>query len=282
MAAQALSFCSNFWGSSKPSSSSSLFQHHQTQQHINPNTTVTFPQRKRPRSSNNNTLSLSSISSNPNCSFNSNTITPITQNTNPFYNHTPTFFPTDHLFAENPSFFDPPSSQTLIPPLHQDYHNYTPTNPSFFVDASPAEPEQAIPDFSSPEDQLLLASFLAEPAQINAAEFPVPQESRAAADVPVKKQCGGPGVSPQSVAARERRRRITERTSELGKLIPGGNKMSTAEMFQAAYKYVKFLQSQVSLLRLLAESNQVYFIDLWFSFLSFFFWIVISWFMAIV
>lgn len=56
-------------------------------------------------------------------------------------------------------------------------------------------------------------------------------------------------LSAQSIAARERRRKITEKTQELGKLIPGGNKMNTAEMFHSASNYVKFLQAQVSLLQ---------------------------------
>lgn len=37
-------------------------------------------------------------------------------------------------------------------------------------------------------------------------------------------------LSAQSVAARERRK-ITEKTRELGKIVPGGEKMNTAEMF---------------------------------------------------
>ncbi|KAI4333295.1 hypothetical protein L6164_018125 [Bauhinia variegata] len=58
-------------------------------------------------------------------------------------------------------------------------------------------------------------------------------------------------VSPQSIAARARRRKITEKTQELGKLIPNGNNMNTAEMFSAAAKYVKFLQAQVDMLQLI-------------------------------
>ncbi|KAI4323228.1 hypothetical protein L6164_022851 [Bauhinia variegata] len=58
-------------------------------------------------------------------------------------------------------------------------------------------------------------------------------------------------VSPQSIAARERRRKITEKTQELGKLVPNGNNMNTAEMFSAAAKYVKFLQAQVVVLQLI-------------------------------
>lgn len=55
-------------------------------------------------------------------------------------------------------------------------------------------------------------------------------------------------VSPQSIAARERRRKITEKTLELSKLIPGGTKMNTADMLQAAYKYVKYMQAQIKFL----------------------------------
>lgn len=64
-------------------------------------------------------------------------------------------------------------------------------------------------------------------------------------------------VSAQSKAARERRRRITEKTQELGKLVPGGNKMNTAEMLQAAFKYVKFLQAQLGVLQSLKTLHEV-------------------------
>lgn len=66
-----------------------------------------------------------------------------------------------------------------------------------------------------------------------------------------------PTLSSQSIAARERRRRIAEKTHELGKLIPGGQKLNTAEMFQAAAKYVKFLQSQVGILQLMQTTKKV-------------------------
>ncbi|KAK1436808.1 hypothetical protein QVD17_02592 [Tagetes erecta] len=56
-------------------------------------------------------------------------------------------------------------------------------------------------------------------------------------------------LSAQSMAARVRRRKISEKTSELGKLVPGGHRMTTAEMFQAAFKYIKFLQAQVGVLQ---------------------------------
>ncbi|KAL5977055.1 hypothetical protein ACLOJK_021395 [Asimina triloba] len=64
----------------------------------------------------------------------------------------------------------------------------------------------------------------------------------------------GASSSAQSIAARQRRKRISEKTQELGKLIPGGNKLNTAEMLQAAFKYVKFLQAQVAILELMGPS----------------------------
>ncbi|XP_076935599.1 transcription factor bHLH53-like [Bidens hawaiensis] len=64
---------------------------------------------------------------------------------------------------------------------------------------------------------------------------------------------GGGILSAQSMAARVRRRRISEKTQELGKLVPGGHKMNTAEMFQAAFKYIKFLQAQIGVLKLMHE-----------------------------
>ncbi|KAK9081502.1 hypothetical protein Syun_030826 [Stephania yunnanensis] len=63
-------------------------------------------------------------------------------------------------------------------------------------------------------------------------------------------------MSAQSVAARQRRRRITEKTRELGELVPGGNKMNTAEMFHSAFKYIKFLQAQVGVLDFMASIHQ--------------------------
>ncbi|KAL6196799.1 hypothetical protein ACLB2K_032412 [Fragaria x ananassa] len=64
-------------------------------------------------------------------------------------------------------------------------------------------------------------------------------------------------VSPQSIVTRERRRKITEKTQELGKLVPGGSKMNTAEMLTAAYNYVKFLQAQMGILQFMGSFQEV-------------------------
>lgn len=65
-------------------------------------------------------------------------------------------------------------------------------------------------------------------------------------------------LSAQSIAARERRRKIAEKTQELGKRVPGGNRMNTAEMFQAAFKYVKYLQAQITILESMGSIQVIY------------------------
>ncbi|CAD5314114.1 unnamed protein product [Arabidopsis thaliana] len=101
----------------------------------------------------------------------------------------------------------------------------------------------------SPESNYLLDSYITEASNIS--KFQAPDFSSTfkvgwTEQGDTKKR----ELSAQSIAARKRRRRITEKTQELGKLIPGSQKHNTAEMFNAAAKYVKFLQAQIEILQL--------------------------------
>lgn len=64
-----------------------------------------------------------------------------------------------------------------------------------------------------------------------------------------KQTCGSKEVKlstdPQSVAARERRHRISERFKILQSLVPGGSKLDTVSMLEEAIVYIKFLKAQL-------------------------------------
>ncbi|XP_041025348.1 transcription factor bHLH53-like [Juglans microcarpa x Juglans regia] len=121
------------------------------------------------------------------------------------------------------------------------YHNYSDFAPGFFDGylPNPVLLPETLPEFLAP---LPVASY--------SCDQHTPHESY------TKNPTSRVSLSAQSIAARERRRKITEKTQELGKRIPGGNKLNTAEMFHAAFKYVKYLQAQVAVLQIMASAAE--------------------------
>ncbi|XP_061358414.1 transcription factor bHLH52-like [Gastrolobium bilobum] len=125
-----------------------------------------------------------------------------------------------------------PSSQELIIPSNFFVPNY----PCSLQEEELQELFYAVPEFKVPE-------------------LPQGTTCVGSADFQCEKKTNERTISAQSIAARERRRKITEKTQELGKLVPGGPKMNTAEMLHAAAKYVKYLQAQVGMLELMKTLN---------------------------
>ncbi|GLT35645.1 hypothetical protein SLA2020_100800 [Shorea laevis] len=156
------------------------------------------------------------------------------------------------LQPEELCYSDIYSTTHLLPPFpspsifpHQDqfesysqYHQKSCANlaPEFFTSTVPAV--EYLPEILAPLPELIKA--------------PSTSFNYGKSDETGRKAGDQVNLSPQSIAARERRRKITKKTQELGSLIPGGQKMNTAEMLQAAYKYVKFLQAQVGLLQIMS------------------------------
>ncbi|KAK9289836.1 hypothetical protein L1049_007996 [Liquidambar formosana] len=74
-----------------------------------------------------------------------------------------------------------------------------------------------------------------------------------------KKSSRGGGVKlstdPQSIAARERRHRISDRFKILQSLVPGGTKMDTVSMLEEAIHYVKYLKTQIWLHQTMINCN---------------------------
>ncbi|XP_022769596.1 putative transcription factor bHLH086 [Durio zibethinus] len=63
-----------------------------------------------------------------------------------------------------------------------------------------------------------------------------------------KTKSSGPTKDPQSIAAKNRRERISERLKILQELVPNGSKVDLVTMLEKAISYVKFLQLQVKVL----------------------------------
>ncbi|KAJ6735122.1 TRANSCRIPTION FACTOR BHLH83-RELATED [Salix purpurea] len=74
------------------------------------------------------------------------------------------------------------------------------------------------------------------------------KKQRDGAEKKPKPKSAGPAKDPQSIAAKNRRERISERLKILQDLVPNGSKVDLVTMLEKAISYVKFLQLQVKVL----------------------------------
>ncbi|KAI9100129.1 hypothetical protein K1719_024347 [Acacia pycnantha] len=74
------------------------------------------------------------------------------------------------------------------------------------------------------------------------------KQCTAASKTPKPTKSSNSSKDPQSIAAKNRRERISERLKILQELVPNGSKVDMVTMLEKAISYVKFLQLQVKVL----------------------------------
>ncbi|XP_077221145.1 uncharacterized protein LOC143854900 [Tasmannia lanceolata] len=174
-----------------------------------------------------------------------------------------TDFPNEFL-----SFYDNLSAQNTL--INSFYHPedfiYTQENTQLLPHYFDSYPQISLDEFEFyqyPKRAKFYDSFKSQHFMYNSFDGSVgtscreiSQEFFSPAEFQSSKKTNGVCLSAQSVADRQRRKKISVKTQELGKLIPAGNKMNTAEMFQVAFKYVKYLQAQVGILQFMSSIQE--------------------------
>ncbi|GMI85543.1 RHD SIX-LIKE 1, ARABIDOPSIS THALIANA RHD SIX-LIKE 1 [Hibiscus trionum] len=113
-------------------------------------------------------------------------------------------------------------------------------NGDWFYSEAAVVADTSIPELQSPE-----AAGIKRP---NTGDINQTLKKQCSNEAKKTKTKSGSSKDPQSIAAKNRRERISERLKVLQELVPNGSKVDLVTMLEKAISYVKFLQLQVKVL----------------------------------